>query len=336
MNQNNKPPEHYVLISEDRLLAFVAACFEKAGVEATQTAAITRCLVNADLRGVRSHGTRSAHGYALAFERRTLNPTPDIRVVHETLSTVVVDGDGALGYQPMIRAAELAVAKARHTGVGIGLTRQIGHYGSAGHYARICQEANCIGISMQGYRNEAFDRKIAPKPSAAQSGDPPMCFAIPGGEGPGMVLDMGASIFGFYTGPEYADLFDRVPGAFFKSMGLIAVSTLLGGALTGYTSPEATTLQQKWQSAQHGGMVLAIAIDQIIPEDLFRAEVERYARDLAAHYAPIPGTDRVRLPGALEAERMERYRREGIPYGEPEQQAARALGDHFGVALPWS
>ena len=56
-----------------------------------------------------------------------------------------------LGYLPMVRAAELAVAKAKSAGVGMVVTRPIGHYGSAGHYARICMENGCVGFSVQGY-----------------------------------------------------------------------------------------------------------------------------------------------------------------------------------------
>ena len=335
MNQKNQPPEEYILVQEKHLLAFVTAGFESAGVETEHAEAIGRLLVNSDMRGVRSHGTRNAYGYALGFERGDLNPRPDIRVVHEIPAAVVVDGDGTLGYWPMVHAAELAVAKARQAGMGMGLARHIGHYGSAGHYARICKDAGCIGFSAQGYRAEAKSRNVEPKPSVGYSGDPPFCFALPGGEEPGMVLDAGASIFGFYRGEEYEDLLERVPGAFFRSMGLIAMSTLLGGALTGFTAPEADAIQTRWPGAGHGGMVLAIDVAQVVSFELFRAEADRYARDLRANYTPIPGTDRVRLPGAIEEERMARYRREGIPYGEPEQKSARALQEHFGVPLPW-
>lgn len=118
-------------------------------------------------------------------------------------------------------------------------------------------------------------------------------------------------------------------------MGLIAVTTLLGGALTGFTGPEGDAIGERWSDAGTGGMVLAIDVVQVVHPGLFRAEVEHYARDLKANYAPIPGTDGVRLPGELEAERVERYRREGVPYGEREQEAARAAGAHFGVEVPW-
>lgn len=332
----NAPPDQFVLVREERLLDFVTTCFARAGSVPEQAACIARLLVNSDLRGVRSHGTASAHGYALAMERGDLNPAPDVRVVHQTPAAAVVDGDGAAGYWPVAQAAELAVAKARETSVGIGLVRHIGHYGSAGHYSRICQEAGCVGFSVQGYRSEAKARGVEPLPSVGHSGDPPISFAIPGGDGPGVVVDMGASVFGHYVGKTgFEELLERVPGAFFRSVGLIAVTTLLGGALTGFTGAEGNSIQERWPGAGMGGTVLAIDVAQVVDPELFRAEVERYARDLKANHAPLPGTDAVHLPGELEAERVERYRRDGIPYGEREQAAARGLSERFGVAVPW-
>ncbi|MEW6751340.1 MAG: Ldh family oxidoreductase [Candidatus Latescibacterota bacterium] len=331
----NAPPDEYILVQEDRLLGFVTVCFERAGVSREHAEVISRLLVNADLRGVRSHGTRGAAGYALGFQQGHLNPAPRIRVVQETSAAVVIDGDGTAGYWPMVQGAHRAVERARQTGLGLALVRHIGHYGSAGHYARICLEAGCVGISMQGYRDEPRTRDADPKPSAGYSGDPPLCCAVPGGEEPDLVLDMGASIFGHYRRAENDDLLERVPGAFFRSIGLIAVTTFLGGALTGFMGAEADAIQQRWSSAQQGGMVLAVDLAQFVAPEVFRAEVDRYTRALRAHHAPLPGTDRVVLPGAVEAERMARYRRDGIPYGEPEQQAARGLSEHFGVPLPW-
>ena len=331
----NRPPETYILVREERLLAFVQACFEQAGLEADHAALISRLLVNSDLRGVRSHGSRNTPGYCAGFAQGQLNPRPQVRLVHENPTTAVLDGDGTLGYLPMVRAAEEAVARAKKLGMGMGLVRGIGHYGSAGHYARLCLEQGCIGFSVQGWRHEGDARGREPKPPVAFSGNPPLCFAIPADEEPDMVLDTGANIFGAYNYPEFADLQERVPAAFFKSMGYIAVSTLLGGALTGYTLPRGDEIEERWPAARMGGMVLAIEVAAAVDPQAFCAEADRYIRDIRETHAPLAGTDRALLPGAIEEELMAQYRREGIHFGEPEQEAIRAAHQQFGVALPW-
>ncbi len=93
--------------------------------------------------------------------------------------------------------------------------------------------------------------------------------------------------------------------------------------------------QARWPGADRGGMVLAIDLEQVVDGDLFRAETDRYSRDVRANYAPIPGTDAAWLPGASEEQCMVRSRAEGIRFGEPEQNAVRAMHQHFSVPLPW-
>jgi LDH2 family malate/lactate/ureidoglycolate dehydrogenase len=118
-------------------------------------------------------------------------------------------------------------------------------------------------------------------------------------------------------------------------MGLVAVANLLGGALTGFTTAEGDAIEALWPGADRGGMVLAIDVEQMVGGALFRAETDRYSRDVRANYAPIPGTDTAWLPGATEQLCATRSRAEGIRFGEPEQNAARTMHEHFDVPLPW-
>ncbi len=61
----NQPPENFVRVQEAALLNFATTCFEKAGLDHDHAALISRLLVNSDLRGVRSHGTRMVNNYCL-------------------------------------------------------------------------------------------------------------------------------------------------------------------------------------------------------------------------------------------------------------------------------
>ena len=334
----NLPPESFVSVQEERLLDFAIRCFEQVGLSHEHAATISRLLVNSDLRGVRSHGTRTVNHYCRSFEEGKLNPKPDIRLVHETPTAVVYEGDGTLGYWPMVQATAGAIAKAKEVGIGMGLARYIGHYGSAGHYARQCMEQGCIGFSVQGYRNQGQQKTDGggPNPDAhlGYFGNPPICFAIPGGEEPAVVLDAATCILADnQRGPDYEALFSMIPAAFFKSVGYGAVATLLGGGLTGFTLSDESW--QRWPTARHGGMVLAINIGSVVTEGLFRAESDRLARDVATYYRPMPGYDRSLLPGAIEGEIFARHRSEGIRYGAMEQENARAVSARLGVPLPW-
>ena len=332
----NRPPESYVLVQEERLLAFCIACFEKAGIDHDHAAVISRFLVNSDLRGVRSHGTRTISGYCNAFEQGSCNPHPDIRQIHETPTAVVIDGDGTLGYLPMARATEAAIAKAKEVGIGMGLARHIGHYGSAGHYTRMCMEEGCIGFSVQGYRQGKTPPSVEPKPQIGYFGNPPLSFGIPSGDEPPVVLDVATRILADYqTSPEFDDLLTRIPAAFFKSIGYGAVSILLGGALTGYTQPSADEMEARWKSSRNGGMILAIHIGSVVPEEVFTTEVDRFVRNIRENFEPMPWYDEALLPGAIEEETMARHLRDGIRLGEMEQDGIRGASERLGIPLPW-
>ena len=83
-------------------------------------------------------------------------------------------------------------------------------------------------------------------------------------------------------------------------------------------------------------MILAIDIESVVPLEVFHAEVDRMVHDVRETYEPMPGTDKALLPGAIETERMEHHRSEGIRYGEMEQESAREVSERLGVPLPWN
>ncbi|MEZ4622727.1 MAG: hypothetical protein R2867_45515 [Caldilineaceae bacterium] len=107
----------------------------------------------------------------------------------------------------------------------------------------------------------------------------------------------------------------------------------MGSALTGFTLSDESW--NRWPAARMGGMVLAIDIASVVPMELFAAESDRQARDVASHYRPMPGYDRSLLPGAIEEEIREKHQGEGIRYGEMEQGNLRAASERLGVPLPW-
>ena len=331
----NVPPVEYVLVSEERELAFLEECFTRSGLEEENAKLMSRLLTNSEMRGVRSHGIGWASGYCQQLKEGRLNNRPEPKVVHENVTTVVLDGDGSLGYIPMMQATDLAIGKAKEAGIGMGLVRHIGHYGADGHYTRVCLDAGCIGFSVQGFRHDGDAGKRDEKPPVAFTGAPPMSFSIPSGEEPGIVLDMVAHAVSGYRGEGYEDLPERIPAAFFKSMGLVAISTLMGGALTGFTLPEGDAMEERWPGARMGGMVLVIDVGSAMPAEVFGAEVDRYIKGIRETYEPMPGYDQSLLPGAIEEQVAKRHRREGIRFGEREQEAARKLSEYLDVPLPW-
>src|SRR5258707_6145751 len=101
----------------------------------------------ADLHGIDTHGISMVPPYD---ERRRagkidMRATPS--VARETPVSALIDGGGGLGHANARRAMELAIDKAKTSGIGVGAVRNSAHFGACGFYALMAVEAGpiCLG-----------------------------------------------------------------------------------------------------------------------------------------------------------------------------------------------
>ncbi len=104
--------------SYDQLFAFTRSVFLKIGCSEEHATMATAALLSADLRGIDSHGIARLSGYTRLWEAKRVNATPDIKIIHETPSTAVVDGDKGLGLVVAQYAMRIAIEKAKNVGTG--------------------------------------------------------------------------------------------------------------------------------------------------------------------------------------------------------------------------
>src|ERR1700750_304060 len=95
-----------------QLYSFSKKIFLKIGCNDADAHTAATVLLSADLRGVDSHGIARLCGYIRLWEVQRINPSPNIRIVHETPSTAVVDGDAGLGLVVAPFAMQVAIEKA--------------------------------------------------------------------------------------------------------------------------------------------------------------------------------------------------------------------------------
>ena len=74
----------------EKVWQFTNEVFLKMGCSTDDAKLASDVLVSADLRGIDSHGVARLIGYVRLWDADRINPTPDIKVVHETPSTAVV------------------------------------------------------------------------------------------------------------------------------------------------------------------------------------------------------------------------------------------------------
>lgn len=167
------------------LLQFSQAVFQKMGSSPEHARLAAQVLLRADLRGIDSHGVARLSGYVRLWEVKRVNAKPMIRIVHESPSTAVVDGDGGLGLVVAPRAMEIAIDKANKCGTGWVAVKNSNHFGIAAQHAMMALDHDMIGMAMTN-----ASPLVAPTFSVERLlGTNPICVAIPAGQQPPFVAD---------------------------------------------------------------------------------------------------------------------------------------------------
>jgi LDH2 family malate/lactate/ureidoglycolate dehydrogenase len=173
------------LFTHAQLSDFAKKIFLKIGCPEDQAGLATESLLRADLRGVDSHGVARLSGYVRLWEAKRVNSQPKIKIVHESPSTAVVDGDSGLGLVVAPKAMDIAIAKAKNAGTGWVAVKNSNHFGIAGHHAMMALGHDMIGIAMTN-----ASPLVAPTFSVERLlGTNPIAVAIPADKQPAFVAD---------------------------------------------------------------------------------------------------------------------------------------------------
>lgn len=180
-----------VMVTSDQLAALVRQIFERLGVPPSDARIAADVLIYADLRGIDSHGVQlqMQSVYIPGLQAGTINATPNVRVVAESLTTSVIDGDRGLGHPIAHRAMLRAIDKARASGSGFVAVRGSTHFGAAGYYAMLAAERQMVGLAM----TNAPSRVLPTHGREPMLGTNPIAIAAPGGREPPVVIDLATS-----------------------------------------------------------------------------------------------------------------------------------------------
>lgn len=168
-----------------QLFHFTEQVFLKIGCSANDATIATKVLLNADIRGIDSHGVARLVGYVRLWQAKRINANPAISIIHQTPSTATVDGDKGLGLVVAPYAMQLAINKAKECGTGWVAVQNSNHFGIAGYHAMMALEHDMIGIAMTN-----ASALVAPTFSIEKMlGTNPIAVAIPANKQPAFVAD---------------------------------------------------------------------------------------------------------------------------------------------------
>ncbi len=337
------------VFSVDQLTHVGTAIFEAAGVPREQARIVAESLAESNLVGHDSHGVLRIPQYLEAIDMGMIKPGVEPRIVKETPATATVDGQWGFGQFNARWATELAVRMARHNSVSTVALINNNHVGRLGEYALIParQGMICMILSTGGSRKG----QVAPYGGRARRlNTAPISVGVPAGryepflmdfatsvvaEGKVMVkLDAGESMPEGWVidvdGNPTTDPEDYVRGGALlpfgghKGYSLALFIEIMAGILTG--AGYATSERSKEGNSI---FVMALDISSFRPLDEFEREMEELI-DHIRSTPPLPGIDRVIIPGEPELNTRKQRLREGIHISdgtwERLAEAARKLG----------
>jgi LDH2 family malate/lactate/ureidoglycolate dehydrogenase len=160
------------------------------------------------------------------------------------------------------------------------------------------------------------------------TGAAPISLAIPTGDQPPIVLDMG-SYFSNLNSQNLPELFAQIPDAFFKFLGIAAFAQVLGAVLAGVYDYPPQELR-RYADASQGSFVLALDVTRFVPTEEFKRHVDRFLRG-ARSMAPFPGCDRAEYPGGIEWHLEQEYGRVGVPLSPEHMASLNRTADALGL-----
>ncbi len=173
------------MYSGEKLRSFCESVFKEIGCSKHDAQLASEVLITADLRGIDSHGVARLEGYIRLWESERINPTPNIKSIHETPSTLTLDGDRGLGLVVGPKAMNRAIEKAKKVGSGWVAVQNSNHFGIAGYHAMMALEEDMVGIAMTN-----ASPLVAPTYANERLlGTNPIAVAIPANEEPAFVAD---------------------------------------------------------------------------------------------------------------------------------------------------
>jgi LDH2 family malate/lactate/ureidoglycolate dehydrogenase len=320
-------------IAADHLMGVMTQLLQALGAEDKEARLVAEILVQADMRGIHTHGCaflpliaeRCAHGL-LNIPTKTMRITDEDAITH-------IDGNNGLGQVAAVEAMQISIHKAKSHGVALTLIRNTNHIGFLGYYTIMAASEGMIGVCAT---NAAA--AIAPWGGVEPFfGTNPFSIAAPVASGSPIVLDMSVSKVArgkirraqrlnenissgwaldetgaSTTDPAAALKGTLLPIAGPKGYGLALFIDLMCGLLSGSKyGRDVLTFHKPIGPTGVGAMFMAIDIGRFMPLERFETLVNEHAAAIRNSRKAV-GVKRIFLPGEIEAEAAQANKLTGI------------------------
>jgi hydroxycarboxylate dehydrogenase B len=340
-------------LSPHALQAVTTLIARRMGSEAVEAAEVADHLVRANLAGHDSHGVGMLPRYVELLHDGLLVPNQTPQTVLDAGALLVIDARRGYGPRMAADAVRRAILRAQELGACVLALRNSAHIGRIGTYAELASAAGCAFTAFVNVADH-WDVQATWQAAEARLGTNPFCAAVPGADGPAVLLDMatttiaaGKARVAYNKGVPVPDgcLIDadgnptNDPTGFMrdkkgalrafgmhKGSGLAVMCEIMAAAVAG------------GQGAFHEGKggilnsMLATVIDLSKLGD--PAAIARDVESVKAHVKsarPAPGYDDVLVPGEPERRAAVRRMQQGIEVDDTTWRDIRAAAETLGI-----
>lgn len=351
---NVKEIIHSNSVSTVKLRRFVTSALKSQGVPIDDAVTVAGLMVDADVMGYDTHGVFRLRQYLARLRDGGCKQTARPRIIKQSAATALIDGDNGLGHLAMHSACQLAMDKARTSGIGWVGIRRGNHAGPLALYVRPQAQEGMIGMAAAvGSANHV-------PPFGGTDlllGTNPIAVSAPSGNDDPFVLDMATTVAamgkikvlaqrgepmpeGWMIGKDGKPLTDpalksdgfMLPIGGPKGFGLSVVVGLLAGVLNdaAFGSNVVDFTKDTSQETNTGQFVMALDISAFGSIENFVNNTSKSFDELRAS-EPLPGYGKVRLPGEGKKQLADKFHEHGIILNPALRTDLDALAEEYAI-----
>jgi LDH2 family malate/lactate/ureidoglycolate dehydrogenase len=347
-----------IMFPAERLRDWTQEILQKVGVSRDDAALFTDSMIEANLRGVDTHGiTRILCVYVERIQKGVMSAKSNLSVLREKASTVLIDCHNSIGQVGAARAMQMTIEKAAKTGVAFSAVRHSNHYGMAAYWAM-----RALPHGMIGFSSTNAPAAMAPTGGrTAMFGTNPFAIAIPADRELPVVLDLATTVvargrINLYakqvkplepgwafdelgvptTDPQAALKGLLAPIGGYKGYGIALAIDFLCGILTGsnYGAHFPGFLADNMTDPTDVGSVFgAVNVESFMDLTEFTAAIDKAIQEIKTS-AKAEGVKRIYIPGEIEFEMKAERLAKGIPIPETVVKDFISLGSEMSVPFP--
>lgn len=349
-------------VSEFKLKEFIKKVFVQCELSEDDAEVSSDVLTFAEKRGIKSHGARALRRYVDGIKTNKINPHGKIEILSDGLSFALLEANGRMGMPTAKFANELAISKAKETGIALVSVKNSNHFGVGSYYTLESCKKGMIGMvftntSRLGVPTFGLNPMF---------GTNPIAFSAPSTGDENFTLDISTTIVsrGFVDKaskehrslPEGIAINDKgeietdpnivieclkngkggllplggINGGGHKGYGLAVMVDILTGVLTGFLFGK-HLVDSAYSSTRMSHSFLAIDISKFIDLDSFKENMKTMTTELTNSDA-MPGM-KVTYPGEGSLKREKLASLEGIEMADESYSSLEAVSKLVGINL---